>query len=517
MLITSVASLGEGTWLSAYQWSVANLVSFAVLILLVLAFRFSKKRGLIAQKTAPWAMLLIAFSLGSTKTGLTLFSALWIFGLPLDMGDLPLRLIGAGIVGIVAILLVAAFVDARVQVQTHREEFIASELSRGLRQRATLQEDRSYFEIDASIRKLADTLRKGNGDLSKYSPEILLLSELGANSVRPLSHRLLERLEDSLPKLGWRDLLESGSKGSPPAGFVALLNLVAIPGLAPNLGLGGAILLVGLASLICFGILTLAGFFTKRLQPLSITGQLLLLVFGVVGSYVATWLILGESLSDKLLSVVSLTLWLVQSALSYIVVRELLRARKSVEALAKGVTSSGLMSADLDRIRSQRGRLLHGQVQSRMMSIALRASSGPGLHREIVTHELDLISQALSEGKSVFGEADFMPTLSAQWDGFLDIKSSGLELVVGEALSQKAALLVEEAISNAYRHGLASEVSVRFFKEKAELVLEVRDNGLGPTNGRPGGGTKLLNEIASSWELSAQDNGGSLLKIIFSN
>ena len=93
--------------------------------------------------------------------------------------------------------------------------------------------------------------------------------------------------------------------------------------------------------------------------------------------------------------------------------------------------------------------------------------------------------------------------LTQRWQGLLTIawnlerEPSVLELRV-----------IEEAINNSYRHGLASELEVRL----TDAELEVIDDGLGPTSGNAGLGSRLYGS-AGDWTLTSLDSGGSKLKV----
>jgi two-component sensor histidine kinase len=72
--------------------------------------------------------------------------------------------------------------------------------------------------------------------------------------------------------------------------------------------------------------------------------------------------------------------------------------------------------------------------------------------------------------------------------------------------------LIEEAVSNSFRHGLASQVTIELSVDP-EPKLTVLDDGIGPVSGPAGLGSKVLDSAAISWTLSPGAQGGSELTV----
>ena len=60
--------------------------------------------------------------------------------------------------------------------------------------------------------------------------------------------------------------------------------------------------------------------------------------------------------------------------------------------------------------------------------------------------------------------------------------------------------LIDEGVSNAIRHAKASTITVSGSRVGADVHLEILSNGSGMTDQVPGLGTKLFNELTSSYE-----------------
>ena len=70
--------------------------------------------------------------------------------------------------------------------------------------------------------------------------------------------------------------------------------------------------------------------------------------------------------------------------------------------------------------------------------------------------------------------------------------------------------VVEEGLGNAVRHGGATSVAVHVRRSDGEVVVEVEDDGRGPTGGPPGLGSSLLDSVSRTWELHALPTGARL-------
>jgi len=82
---------------------------------------------------------------------------------------------------------------------------------------------------------------------------------------------------------------------------------------------------------------------------------------------------------------------------------------------------------------------------------------------------------------------------------------------IAEARSVKR--VMQEGLSNAYRHGGASTCSVQVTRDGADLLIEILDNGVGQhSQTTPGLGSAILDEACGGrWSLHSLPDGGCLL------
>jgi anti-sigma regulatory factor (Ser/Thr protein kinase) len=83
--------------------------------------------------------------------------------------------------------------------------------------------------------------------------------------------------------------------------------------------------------------------------------------------------------------------------------------------------------------------------------------------------------------------------------------------------SSTIAIVAEEAVANAYRHGSAEQVHVNISVDMDEIHMTVEDDGSGLSSHlEPGLGSRLLDHHAPGcWSRSAVPTGGVLLQVTF--
>jgi two-component sensor histidine kinase len=169
------------------------------------------------------------------------------------------------------------------------------------------------------------------------------------------------------------------------------------------------------------------------------------------------------------------------------------------------------------RLSNDMAKYLHGNLQSRLMASAFaieaagNAQDSLALSAEIekarqsiatpfdqfTSHELGLVSDELSR-------------LMVMWEGILstELVLSSSDDDISNIDTRNIVHVVEEAFSNALRHGLATEATILLMPKNSGISLTVIDNGIGPRDGSPGLGSSLFNSIAgSNWSLTRGPDG----------
>jgi signal transduction histidine kinase len=161
-------------------------------------------------------------------------------------------------------------------------------------------------------------------------------------------------------------------------------------------------------------------------------------------------------------------------------------------------------------------RLLHGEVQTKLIACAMAIDHAAAVGDE---KKLDqAITQSLTVLTSPIGRARFSQSLHEEisrkvslWDQICTISFTISENVT-DLDSRKVSQIgrvVEEAISNAVRHGHAKNLSIQLTKASSNSIdIEILDDGIGPQNGASSLGSALLTQVSGgNWSLKKLENG----------
>lgn len=170
-------------------------------------------------------------------------------------------------------------------------------------------------------------------------------------------------------------------------------------------------------------------------------------------------------------------------------------------------------------------RELHGSVQTRLIScaVAIEQASRSG-DVDKFRHALD-VSIAILNAPLPTGESDDSRTVADEierscspWVGLCEITTDIDDTVahLRGPLAMAAGRIVQEAVGNACRHGLAEEISVMIHRVEGPAIrFDVDDNGSGPANGPLGLGTAMLAGISRGQvSLTARPEGGARLTVL---
>jgi len=175
------------------------------------------------------------------------------------------------------------------------------------------------------------------------------------------------------------------------------------------------------------------------------------------------------------------------------------------------------------RVQNDIARYLHGNLQSRMMSLGLTLKMSQQKDEESLSSAMSIADSLLNSPfaeyldqhtRALIEEVDFAV---GKWDGLLNVKTDIEDLDEKLSFVQKRAIgaVVEEALANALRHGFAKEVDIRIYQGKTGISIDITDDGIGPRMQKPGLGTRLYDLVAiNGWSLQYRLDGfGSILEL----
>ena len=186
--------------------------------------------------------------------------------------------------------------------------------------------------------------------------------------------------------------------------------------------------------------------------------------------------------------------------------------------------------------REQVAELLHGPVQGRLAAVSLairlhmdslQRGEDPSLSelKRRVDHLLDETSRDLQRlgREPVDSSRDVAERLTAvviQWQGFLDLTVDTDALVVDVLhghpdVAERLARCLDEAVTNASRHGGARRVMARCrIEEGSLLVLDVLDDGIGVIDSPTAGiGLESVTASGGVWQFVPVSGTGAHLRV----
>ncbi len=166
---------------------------------------------------------------------------------------------------------------------------------------------------------------------------------------------------------------------------------------------------------------------------------------------------------------------------------------------------------------------IHGTVQASLTAALARLNQKERLDanelKRIAEHVLQAKRGLSGPGEKVFDLKQAIREQQKTWDGIMKVsvatKSPHFLTLASDLWAGFCANeIIKEGLGNAFRHGQAKHVSVKFETEKPGFVtIEITNDGKSPNKKtRTGLGSQLLSEIAHPWSINKNPNGGGVLK-----
>ena len=193
---------------------------------------------------------------------------------------------------------------------------------------------------------------------------------------------------------------------------------------------------------------------------------------------------------------------------------------ENFEQLIQGKEFSPISSDDLTAAREiDLARYLHGELQAGLIAtnLLLERASTTGdtdLARHALRSAVELLNQdhALVSQTRISSPKARLEKISSGWRGIADIKFTldWIDSLDASTLNE-VFVLIDEGVSNAIRHAQSTTISVDGILTAEFLEIEIVSDGTKMTNNAAGLGTKLFDELATSWHHS-RNGESNLLK-----
>ena len=376
------------------------------------------------------------------------------------------------------------------------------------------------------------TESKDNTLEERYEQISKVLLDSAENFVRPLSHKLMvdNRLEFPSPTI-WQIFTLALRKPIFPILPLLVLNTISSLTVLLRLELSSFQILaiclqqIGLLAILIFSLQKFIAIF----KHLVISATLFTLALNV---YISGLFL--KVFNSQIFGAVELNRYILNFVweLSIFVIvsfiYNLFRSELDVRLFVKQLIDSSKIDQSLAqdealRVQYDIARYLHGNLQSRMMSLGLTLKMSQQHDEESMSSAMSIADSLLNSPfaeyldqhtRTLVEEVDFAV---GKWDGLLNVKTDIEDLDEKLSFVQKRAIgaVVEEALANALRHGFAKEVNIRIYQGKTGISIDITDDGIGPRMQKPGLGTRLYDLVAiNGWSLQYRLDGfGSILEL----
>ena len=520
----------EGTF---GNWLLISTLGYAAVVTILLI-----ARRLLSSTTPPTIVYLLIFLFAG------LFRGVVIYQLGSGLGVIPAeewqyRILGSPLFILVSLSLVTVLVSNSVRATAELEKLETSRL--------LLEKRLNSMRAEIS-RMNAEVAGRVSGLISPVIQELMLKiqgaksSELGLevkalrstidDVIRPLSQDIaqssdeLNATEVETPKVSIRENFRLNtpiqvSYQIVPFWSTALLTLISTPAAVVFYGqdAGLALLVFALALL---ATLELAALALRKVRVSAILAFLIQLAIFATGGAMAT-LALGLANLDAGLfpasRIITLTM-MIGTAMFVGQVRQTQRYASQLNAQEVNEKLELLNSQARRELWLNRRRIatvLHGPVQAALYASAMRLAQSTRPSKKLIQSVNEDLASALEVLKFESLESpdlrDVLSQIVEVWQSTCEIYSNVTKPVyqvtkkkplVGEAVVE----VLREAVSNAIKHGSASEIEIEAKVSNNLILLSIINNGKPAVNSRGNGfGSKLYSELTHTWKLDKTEDG----------
>jgi signal transduction histidine kinase len=508
-----------GNWLL-----IALLGYLSVAAVLLLA------RILLSGMTPPAIVYLLVFLLAGFVRGVVIFQVGTEFGvIPPD--EWQYRLLGSPLFILVSLSLVTVLVSNSQRATKELANLETSRLVLEKRLSSMRAEiSRMNSEVAGNVSGLISPVIqelmvkiKGSKELAR---EIQELRTTVDEVVRPLSIAIAEKTDEmsspqvTAAKVSIRENFRLDSKLQVANQIVpfwssALITLISTPAAVVFYGQDAALALALLA-VATVATLELAYFIFRRVQLRSIAALLLqVAIFATAGGAAILALSLANLSAGLYPAARIITLAVIIGLAMFIgQIRQTQRYASQQKAREVNEQLELLNSQARRELWLNRRRIatvLHGPVQAALYASAMRLAQSSRPSKKLIQSVNQDLADALEVLKFDSLEEtdlrDVIGQITEVWSGTCEIYSNISKAVyqvtkknplVGEAVTE----VLREAVSNAIKHGSATEIEIDAKVTAKLVVISIVNNGKFPVNSRGNGfGSKLYSELTHTWQL----------------
>lgn len=488
-----------------------------------------------AIKPVPIAWIFIIGFISGAIKGLTTGVLSVLLGLETDVAQaMSTRFLTAGFLGLVGVPAIAVVMNALEEFKDKRAELVAEQIlieSKELQSKEVIaamsSQLRSTIEKDLGI--LLDDLKNSLDKIPNTSESWQIIANdlrtTASESVRAMSHRLWERPSSKVADITLIDIAKAmiTTSAFPLRFILPILIASSIPVTLNDHGSSALPLRLFVLGMNTTAIYLVSELAIQKWKQYKFQIYFSALFLAAIAPALSTILIFGDKVDEHFIGVtVTIAIWLPLLTITCGLIDTSLRQRQEILTDLQGRIDKSrvrMISENNETIRlsNDMAKYLHGNLQSRLMASAFAIeAAGNARDSKSLSGEIEKARQSITTPFDQFTSQDLgnimveLSRLIVMWEGVLsaEISFTGAIDDVSATDTRNIVHVVEEAFSNALRHGLATEATIDLKSDPIEITLTVTDNGIGPRTGNPGLGSSLFNSIAgSNWSLSRGNEG----------
>lgn len=380
--------------------------------------------------------------------------------------------------------------------------------------------DRLVADIAERDRSVVDRIRSELDRVLTGADPRAQLQQLSQEVIRPLSHQLASEVDDAAPRAVVPErvraaaVVDRATSGTPLMPITTAIAANVIAFLAIWVVYGVWLTLVYIAVVFTSGALLL--WLANRLMAMISGLRVIVRALVMMIALVLVGLAVGE-LAYLVLPERELTYSIIRGnailflafgvglALARAVSHELRQTLLDLEAADAQLT---WQVARLRLVQWAQGarfaRALHGPVQGSIAVAVERLRAAQDDQVEVLTQLRTSLMDSLDGDTAASSWPEGVERLRSSWEGVCcitvdDVEMCGERLDADADCREMALEILSEAVSNAVRHGKASQVWIAVNCHVDRVDITVRDDGVGGVAEAPGLGTRVLESCALAW------------------
>ena len=447
------------------------------------------------------------------------------------------RTISSAIIGAFALFIIALVLTMRDRYQIERRKLILEKLAleSGERREKEMLDNlgvflgvsgAATFTAEIAQIKIELTALQAGGIQDDWKQISDRIEKVARDYFRPLSHSLWAQPEIEIPRVSIAEVFGRAFRLAPFHPWAPTI-LTVLPTLLTNtVGFGTRVyevLIVGVTTFFAFKTANkIQSRFTRfrgRVAGLLVVGIAFFEALIVLTISTTSW---PETRS----ATINILIWIPLVTVVASVIRVALAVqddlnrelRESIDVARLEAISNAHRRSLLSRELAQ---YVHGGIQSQLLTLSAilnsaQESGDQGRVDGAISAALDGLNNPPQEREGIPTSLhESVEVVALRWRDFLSIE---LSLFGDDVVEPKVAVIaqaVEEGITNSFRHGKATQITILIERKTSSLLISIIDNGVGPSGGIFGIGSQTFDLLTGGdWALRANASApGSTLTL----